>query len=114
MSKGLVKYVALAACAYILVYIGMHIFDAVPTDALAMLAALAAIGTLLAGHRQGPALCVGAGGMALIFGVIKLVTDLKAPDLAFTGSYVAAAMVAIGAGVVLIRLAPPVGDEPTI
>lgn len=113
MSKNLVKYVAVAACGYLLVYVGVHLLDERSNDALPMLAALMAIGTLLAGHRLGPGMCTAAGALAAVFGTITIATRFQAPGLAFTVSYVAAALVALAAGVSLMRRAPAADDGPT-
>lgn len=106
------KYVALATCAYLLVYLGVRMFDQATGDAVSILFALMAIGTMLAGHRFGGYACVIAGGLAALFGGIDIAAHPHGPGLAFTVSYVAAGLIAVGAGLVLSRRTPAQDSDP--
>lgn len=112
MKIDWVRYAAVAACGYILVYSGVTMLADGFGLALAMLFALGAVGTLLARLPAGPVFCVGAGVMTAAGLLIPIIADPKAPGTVFAGSCVAAAAVALVSGAVLIRRARSRAQEP--
>ncbi|CAN5419752.1 hypothetical protein BH10PSE5_BH10PSE5_12880 [soil metagenome] len=112
MSSDLVRYVAVAACGYILVYSGVTLLSDSFGLAVPMLFALAAVGTLLARLPAGPTFCLGAGVTTAVGLLIPIIAHPKAPGTLFAGSGVAAAAIALLSGVVLIRRARAQAQEP--
>lgn len=106
------RYFAIAACAYILVYSGVTMLSDSFGLTVAMMSALAAVGTLLARLPAGPTLCVGAGVMAAAGLVGPIIAHPEAPGTAFAISCAAAAMLAVATGVILIRRARAQAQDP--
>lgn len=107
MRKDVTTYLALASCAYILVYVGVHMLDDGFGLALPMFATLAAFGTLLAGLPAAPYVCIAGGVLTGVQVAIPLAVHRGAPDMPYAVGCLAAAALAVVTGLILARRVKP-------
>lgn len=103
-------WVALAACGWILLYLGTTLAATPAGVALPLLAVLPALGTLLARDARAPVFCLAAGLVTVAHAILRLMAGAGATSPVFTVTYLVAAITVLAAGLVLRARSKAAGD----